>query len=54
MKRATFVPVSIGWNDIGSWGALWAIGGKDALGNVFLGDVIAENIKIPNRAPRDR
>jgi mannose-1-phosphate guanylyltransferase/mannose-6-phosphate isomerase len=30
-----------GWNDVGSWSALWAIGGKDEAGNVKIGDVLA-------------
>jgi mannose-1-phosphate guanylyltransferase/mannose-6-phosphate isomerase len=41
-KRAAVVPVAMGWNDIGSWDALWSIGDKDGAGNVMLGDVIAE------------
>jgi mannose-1-phosphate guanylyltransferase/mannose-1-phosphate guanylyltransferase/mannose-6-phosphate isomerase len=44
-KRAAVVPVSMGWDDIGSWDALWSIGDKDATGNVMLGDVIAEDSK---------
>ena len=42
-KRAAIVPVSMGWNDIGSWDALWAIGDKDGAGNVVLGDVVVED-----------
>ncbi|HNQ04101.1 MAG TPA: mannose-1-phosphate guanylyltransferase/mannose-6-phosphate isomerase [Thiobacillaceae bacterium] len=38
-KRAAVVPVSMGWNDIGAWSALWDVGGKDAAGNVARGDV---------------
>ncbi len=44
-KRAAVVPVAMGWNDIGSWDALWSIGDKDGAGNVMLGDVIAEDSK---------
>jgi mannose-1-phosphate guanylyltransferase/mannose-6-phosphate isomerase len=44
-KRAAVVPVAMGWNDIGSWDALWSIGDKDGAGNVILGDVIAEETK---------
>jgi len=36
---AVVVPVDIGWNDIGSWSALWEVGSKDAAGNVVRGDV---------------
>ncbi len=35
------VPVSMGWNDVGSWSALWEISGKDAAGNAMHGSVIA-------------
>lgn len=39
--KAVVVPVDIGWNDIGSWTALWDIAAKDGGGNAVLGDVIA-------------
>lgn len=35
------VPVEMGWNDIGSWSALWEVGDKDAHDNVTIGDVIS-------------
>lgn len=38
--RAAVVPVDMGWSDIGSWSALWEESGKDADGNVVLGDVM--------------
>ena len=34
------IPVDPGWNDIGSWAALWQVGGQDEDGNVLSGDVI--------------
>jgi mannose-1-phosphate guanylyltransferase/mannose-6-phosphate isomerase len=40
--RAAVVPADLGWSDVGSWGALWELGGKDADGNVALGDVLLE------------
>ncbi len=40
--RAAVVPADIGWTDVGSWGALWELGAKDAAGNVALGDVLLE------------
>ena len=40
---AVVVPVDIGWNDIGSWSALWEVGAKDAAGNVVRGDVYLDN-----------
>jgi mannose-1-phosphate guanylyltransferase/mannose-1-phosphate guanylyltransferase/mannose-6-phosphate isomerase len=39
-KRAAVVPASIGWSDIGSFDALWAIGAKDPSGNVAIGDAL--------------
>jgi mannose-1-phosphate guanylyltransferase/mannose-6-phosphate isomerase len=38
------VPVEIGWNDVGSWSALWEIGRKDAAGNVTRGDVMLTDV----------
>ena len=40
--RAAVVPADLGWCDVGSWNALWELGGKDADGNVSLGDVLLE------------
>jgi mannose-1-phosphate guanylyltransferase/mannose-6-phosphate isomerase len=40
--RAVVVPADFGWSDVGSWQALWELGGKDAAGNVALGDVLLE------------
>jgi mannose-1-phosphate guanylyltransferase/mannose-1-phosphate guanylyltransferase/mannose-6-phosphate isomerase len=39
------VPVDMGWNDIGSWDALWQLLDKDQDGNVTSGDVILKNTK---------
>jgi mannose-1-phosphate guanylyltransferase/mannose-6-phosphate isomerase len=41
-SRAAVVPADIGWSDVGSWGALWELGRKDAHGNVAAGDVLLE------------
>ena len=44
MERAdkvAVVPVTMGWNDLGSWDALHAISDRDAAGNAHRGDVIA-------------
>jgi mannose-1-phosphate guanylyltransferase / mannose-6-phosphate isomerase len=43
--RAAVVPADIGWSDVGSWGALWELGDKDAAGNVAVGDVLLENAR---------
>jgi len=40
--HAAVVPADIGWSDVGSWGALWELGAKDADGNVAIGDVLLE------------
>ncbi len=38
---AMVLPVDIGWNDVGSWSALWEVAERDAQGNAQIGDVIA-------------
>lgn len=35
--RVGVVPVAMGWSDLGSWDALYALGGKDAGGNAVSG-----------------
>ena len=40
---AVVVPMDAGWNDIGSWSALWEIDNKDESGNSFKGDVIIQD-----------
>jgi len=44
-RFAAVVPVDIGWNDIGSWAALWEIGERDTNGNVTSGDVILHDVE---------
>ncbi len=44
-SRAAVVPADIGWSDVGSWGALWDLGSKDAAGNVAVGDVLLESAR---------
>ncbi|MGY1459751.1 mannose-1-phosphate guanylyltransferase/mannose-6-phosphate isomerase [Luteimonas sp. A534] len=39
--RAMVLPVDIGWNDVGSWSALWEVSPQDADGNAHNGEVIA-------------
>ncbi len=34
------VPLSAGWNDLGSWDAVWKVGKSDAQANVTRGDVL--------------
>ena len=38
---AQVLPVDIGWNDVGSWSALWEVSEQDGDGNARHGDVIA-------------
>jgi mannose-1-phosphate guanylyltransferase/mannose-1-phosphate guanylyltransferase/mannose-6-phosphate isomerase len=42
-RDAVVVPAKFAWSDVGSWSALWALGAKDALGNVSQGDVMARD-----------
>ena len=44
-QRAAVVPADIGWSDVGSWGALWELGAKDADGNVAVGDVMLQSAR---------
>lgn len=38
-KSAAVVEAEMGWSDVGSWGALWDVTGKDERGNAVRGDV---------------
>ena len=42
--RGAMIPLQAGWNDLGSWEALWQTGEKDALDNVVHGDVLLHNV----------
>ncbi|MDE8350037.1 MAG: mannose-1-phosphate guanylyltransferase/mannose-6-phosphate isomerase [Acidocella sp.] len=44
-ERAVVVPADIGWSDVGSWDALWALGTKDEAGNVAHGDVLLQDAR---------
>lgn len=37
----TVVPLSVGWNDLGSWNAIWDAGPRDECSNRLEGDVIS-------------
>ena len=41
---AVVIPLEAGWNDIGSWSALWEVLEKDKDGNAVAGDVITKNV----------
>ena len=40
-EKAAVVPLDAGWNDIGSWSALWSVQDKDEDGNALKGDVLS-------------
>jgi mannose-1-phosphate guanylyltransferase/mannose-6-phosphate isomerase len=37
------IPLDAGWNDLGTWDAVWRVGDKDENGNTIKGDVILED-----------
>ena len=41
---AVVIPLDAGWNDIGSWSALWEVLEKDKDGNAVAGDVITKDV----------
>jgi mannose-1-phosphate guanylyltransferase/mannose-6-phosphate isomerase len=43
--EALVIPFDAGWNDVGSWSALWDVGPRDAAGNVVRGDVLTESAR---------
>lgn len=38
--KAMVIPLDAGWNDVGSWSALWEVTEKDENGNAIRGDVL--------------
>lgn len=44
-KNGAMVPMQAGWNDLGSWEALWQVGEKDEHENVIHGDVLIHDVK---------
>ena len=38
--KAMVIPLDAGWNDVGSWSALWDVTKKDEAGNAIKGDVL--------------
>ena len=43
-KDTVVVPLDCAWSDVGSWEALWEIGEQDGKGNIFIGNVLAEDV----------
>ncbi|BAN46909.1 mannose-1-phosphate guanylyltransferase/mannose-6-phosphate isomerase [Metapseudomonas resinovorans] len=41
--RACVVPLTAGWNDVGSWSSIWEVHDKDKNGNVTKGDVVVQD-----------
>ena len=44
-KIGTVIPLSAGWNDLGSWDAVWRISPKDSNGNFIQGNIITKDSK---------
>jgi mannose-1-phosphate guanylyltransferase/mannose-6-phosphate isomerase len=44
ISHAIVVQLEAGWNDVGSWSSLWAIGEKDSQNNVIHGDVLTHGV----------
>ncbi len=43
--KAMVIPLDAGWNDVGSWSALWDVTEKDGSGNAISGDVLTVDTK---------
>ena len=43
-EKGVMISLAAGWNDVGSWDALWQIGKKDDAGNVTKGDVVTHDV----------
>jgi len=43
--KGVIIPLNAGWNDLGSWDALWQTGQKDENHNVVRGDVLLSDVK---------
>ncbi len=41
-QRAAVMPVDMGWNDVGSWDALWNVSPRDSQGNATAGATLLE------------
>jgi len=42
--KAAVIPLDAGWNDVGSWAALYESLDKDELGNVLRGEIVSQDI----------
>lgn len=41
---AVVIPLDAGWNDVGSWSALWEVNEHDSNGNSLAGDIFTHNV----------
>lgn len=44
-EKGVIIPLDAGWNDLGSWDALWEVQPKGENDNVMVGDVISHDVK---------
>lgn len=44
-NAACVLPIDVGWNDVGSWSALWEVAEQDGDGNAHRGDVLAQDCR---------
>jgi mannose-1-phosphate guanylyltransferase/mannose-6-phosphate isomerase len=44
-QAAAILPIDVGWNDVGSWSALWEVAEQDGDGNAHHGDVLAQDCR---------
>lgn len=44
-QNTVMAPLDCGWNDVGSWSALWEVCPKNEAGNVTIGDVLLEDVE---------
>ena len=53
-RRGAMIPLRAGWNDVGSWAAVWDSGTKDGAGNVATGASHLHDVSSSYVAARDR
>lgn len=53
-RRGAVVPLRAGWNDVGSWAALWDVAPKDGSGNVVAGHGHLQDVSSSYVAAGDR
>jgi mannose-1-phosphate guanylyltransferase len=52
--RGAMMPMAAGWNDLGSWEALWQVGKRTIMNNVVKGDVVLHDVGTPTCTPKSR